>query len=57
MDNNKNENAVARQAFESVSITVALISSAGRLCAASPSDDPPESSTVSISEMTGTQLF
>ena len=52
MENNKNENAETRQAFEPVSITVAVISSSGLLCAS-----PLESAPVSIDEMKGSQLF
>ena len=57
MDNNKNENAVARQAFEPVSITVARIYSVGCLCTSSSSDDPSETTSLGFEKMTGSQLF
>lgn len=57
MENNMNENAVARQAFEPVSITVARIYSVGCLCTSSSSDDPSETTSLGFEKMTGSQLF
>ena len=53
MENITTFKSLSKLSFEPVIVTVASISSAGRLCIASPQ----EPTTVSINEMTGSQLF